>query len=226
MQKPENMLQKYRTWIFDCDGVLLNSNDSKAEALREMGTELFDADSAQKLLDYHKAHSGTPRQEIFKGFLAEEMGMTEGYEDKLQIMLDLFSQKAIESLMNSEQAPNLEEMLKQIKNAGNSAFVISGGMQDEVRQVFEKKGLSKYFDGIYGSPTSKIEHMKNGFDDGSMLHPAVFIGDSKYDHTAASSQNADFVFAIKWTAFKGWQDYFENKYVMKVDYVTDLLKNL
>ncbi|MCP4394837.1 MAG: HAD family hydrolase [Alphaproteobacteria bacterium] len=223
MQQPDNMLEKYKTWIFDCDGVLLNSNESKAEAIREIGIELFDAEAAQKLIDYHKAHSGIPRQEIFKGFLIEEMKIND-YKKPLQNMLDMFTQKAIESLMTSEQSPNLEEMLKRINEAGNSAFIISGGIQDEVIQVFEKIGLSKYFKGIYGSPISKIEHMQKGFDDGSMKAPSIFIGDSKYDHTSAQSQNADFAFAYEWTAFKDWENYFQNKDVIKVKHATDLIK--
>lgn len=41
----------------------------------------------------------------------------------------------------------------------------------------------------------------------SLSVPALFLGDSKYDHQAASAAGLDFVFLSGWNEVANWQDW-------------------
>jgi len=53
-------LNEYQALVFDCDGVVLNSNKIKTQAFYE-ATKQFGHESAQALVDYHVANGGISR---------------------------------------------------------------------------------------------------------------------------------------------------------------------
>jgi len=55
----------YKTLVFDCDGVVLNSNKIKTQAFYE-ATKQFGHESAQALVDYHVANGGISRYAKFE----------------------------------------------------------------------------------------------------------------------------------------------------------------
>ena len=61
-------LSKYQTLIFDCDGVLLNSNKIKTEAFYEV-TKPYGDEAAQTLKNYHILNGGVSRYQKFDFFL-------------------------------------------------------------------------------------------------------------------------------------------------------------
>ncbi len=50
-------LNQYKTLVFDCDGVVLNSKKIKTQAFYE-ATKHFGHDATQTLVDYHKLNGG------------------------------------------------------------------------------------------------------------------------------------------------------------------------
>ena len=67
-------LEKYETIIFDCDGVILNSNFQKIEAYRNAAIEFGASEQqAQALVDHHVELTGISRHIKFKYFLSEIM---------------------------------------------------------------------------------------------------------------------------------------------------------
>ena len=82
------------------------------------------------------------------------------------------------------------------QTAGVKWLIASGGDQAELRAVFEARHLSHYFDGgIWGSPRSKIDILTNT----AIEKPALFIGDSKYDHWVSTQLGLEFLFVTDWT---------------------------
>ncbi len=216
------MNQRYRTWIFDCDGVLLDSNRAKTQAMFE-AAKPHGEEAAMKLVEYHKENGGISRFEKFRYFF-DSLLKRENYEADMERALARFAEVSKEGLMKAAEADGLRDLLGRIKVDGNFAFVVSGGMQQEIRDVFEARGLTPFFTGIFGSPDSKdhilARELGNG---GGMEHPAVYIGDSRYDHEAANRQGIDFVFASGWTEFSDWPDYFADLDVTVIDSVTDFI---
>ena len=65
-------IQKYKTIVFDCDGVVLDSNIVKTEAYFRTAKNLGATDTqAQALVDYHVKLGGISRYHKFDWYLRE-----------------------------------------------------------------------------------------------------------------------------------------------------------
>ena len=86
-------------------------------------------------------------------------------------------------------------------------LVVSGGVESELRDIFTKRSLLDLFDaGIYGGPMTKDEILNFLIKENKLEFPALFLGDSMYDHKAANRANIDFLFVSEWSDFKGWKN--------------------
>ena len=114
-------------------------------------------------------------------------------------------------LRDSEVVEGLNEFRERTKSI--KWHIVSGGDQEEIRNVFEEKKIKGYFDGgIFGSPDDKISILKREINAGNISLPALFLGDSKYDFLAASTAGLDFMFIYQWTELENWDQWcFEQK---------------
>lgn len=100
---------------------------------------------------------------------------------------------------------------------------MSGGDQIELREIFAARGLEGYFDGgIFGSPDSKDVILEREIAAGTIHTPALFLGDSRYDHIAATRAGLDFAFVSGWSEFHGWRDYVQLHSIREFRSVADL----
>ena len=198
---PQIDLTQYQTLVFDCDGVVLNSNQIKTQAFYE-ATKHFGHEPAQALVDYHVANGGISRYAKFEYFITQIL--QQHFDDELnQALLGRFAIAVKQGLMTCEVAEGLEQLKAQTPNA--NWLIVSGGDQQELREVFAARDLAKYFDGgIFGSPDSKDTILARELENGTITRPALFLGDSKYDFQAASTAELDFVFLTQWTEVKDY----------------------
>jgi phosphoglycolate phosphatase-like HAD superfamily hydrolase len=197
-------LSEYKSLVFDCDGVILNSNKVKTDAFYNAAREYGELE-ALSLVKFHIEFGGVSRfkkfKHFFKNILHREYSQFE--YDKI---ISKYAQEVRNGLLTCEIAEGLADLRELTKNA--VWFVASGGAQDELREVFHLRGLDKYFDGgVYGSPTPKDEIVKQQLEDGVVNTPALFLGDSRFDHEVATEYSLDFVFLTEWTEFAGLKDY-------------------
>ena len=82
-------LGKYKTFVFDCDGVVLNSNQIKTDAFYE-AAKAYGSENAQALKDYHIQNGGVSRYEKFKYFILDILGR-EIKDVELNKLLDCFA---------------------------------------------------------------------------------------------------------------------------------------
>jgi phosphoglycolate phosphatase-like HAD superfamily hydrolase len=82
------------------------------------------------------------------------------------------------------------EILTSIK--GNK-YVASGSEQTELRCIFKERNIKHHFKGIFGSPTSKTELIRNILEK-EKTHNAVMIGDAESDFESARENGIDFIF--------------------------------
>ena len=194
-------LSQYQTFVFDCDGVVLNSNKVKTQAFYD-ATLSFGQDKAQALVDYHVRNGGISRYLKFEYFIKEilKLDVTQSLLDEL---LNKFATEVKVGLMQSVIAPGLLELREQTSQA--SWLIVSGGDQDELREVFAARGLYELFDGgIFGSPDDKDVILKRELETQTIHAPALFLGDSKYDFQASNRAGLDFVFLTDWSEVKDW----------------------
>jgi phosphoglycolate phosphatase-like HAD superfamily hydrolase len=200
-------IERYKSLIFDCDGVVLNSNKVKTRAFYEAALPYGEA-AASALVDHHVANGGVSRYRKFAHFLSRIV--PQGADGPgLDELLKVYASKVREGLMACEADSGLIDLRE--LTPSTRWFIVSGGDQAELREVFSERGLDHLFDGgIFGSPNSKDEILSRELQAGRIMKPGLFIGDSRYDHEASGCAGLDFVFVRQWTEFYGWKAYCEN----------------
>lgn len=213
----------YKTLVFDCDGVVLNSNKVKTDAFYQAALS-YGEQAAQALVEYHVANGGVSRYKKFAYFLntlvpqyaAEISGPT------LEELLDTYASYVLQGLLTCDIAEGIHELRKNTPNT--NWLIVSGGDQTELRHVFAERGLAEYFDGgIFGSPDTKDEILEREINNGNIQQPALFLGDSKYDYQAASGAGLDFVFLSGWTEVEGREEWCDKYCLVSVEGIGKLL---
>ncbi|WP_047541985.1 HAD family hydrolase [Methylotenera versatilis] len=205
-------LKKYKAIVFDCDGVILDSNVVKTEAYFRTAKNLGATDEqAQALVDYHVKLGGISRYHKFDWYLREVLKQAVT-DEAIQVLLDEFSRELEEGLMHCTIADGLQELRD--ATAGIKWMILSGGDQQEIRDLFAKRKLADLFDGgLFGSPDNKDAVLAREKASGNLQLPALFIGDSKYDHEASTNAGLDFIFVSDWTEVPDWQDFCRENHI-------------
>ena len=213
-------LNKYQTIIFDCDGVILNSNFQKIEAYRNTAlTYGASKVQAEDLVNHHVKLTGISRYVKFKYFLKEIMG-EDVKDSSMETLVNSLNKEVINLLKDCEVAEGLEKLKSQTQKS--TWMVASGGDQEELRFLFKEKKITSYFDGgIYGSPSSKHQIIEKKLKDKNFL-PALFLGDSLYDIQTAQKFNLDFIFVYGWTDLKDWKKICDENNLIYVERIQDL----
>lgn len=206
-------LDDYRTLVFDCDGVVLDSNRVKTEAFRHAAAPYGEA-AAEALVTWHVANGGISRYRKFEHFLSQIASPGASGPD-LDTLLARYAAAVRDGLARCAVAPGLEDL--RARTAHARWLIVSGGDQTELRDVFVRRGLAPLFDGgVFGSPDSKDDILAREIAAGTIARPALFLGDSTYDHRAASAAGLDFVFISGWTEVAGWREYITHHQIRAV----------
>lgn len=210
-------LSKYKTIVFDCDGVVLNSNKTKVDAYFQVAKRNGGTDEqAQALADHHVRKGSFPRNGKIEYYLKEILKQPVTAE-VMQRYLNTFEEVLDKALMECDVAPGLQELKAATPQA--RWMLLSGGDQRELRKIFARRNLADLFEaGIFGGPDIKETVLAREKEDGNIQLPALFVGDSKYDYQAATDAGLDFVFLNGWTEVADWRQFCEaNRITVKQD---------
>lgn len=214
-----HQLSDYQSIVFDCDGVLLRSNHIKTEAFRLSALD-YGEDIAQRLVGYHVENGGISRYKKFSYLLTDILGQSAD-EEKVTQLCQIFSGHVVDGLMKCEMTQALPKLRRQSHQSSWS--VISGGDQNEVRQVLSERGIADYFDaGIFGSPDNKETIMEREMNNGNIHLPALYLGDSKYDYHVSTKYGMDFLFISHWTELDDWQGFCQKNNLFSIANLSDL----
>lgn len=194
-------ISEYDIYIFDCDGVILDSNQLKIDAMeRTLCTLAFDKLRINQCINYFRNNFGKSRFHHVEVFLNNYLTIEpeDNEEIKLQV-LELFSKQCKELYIKADITPGFINFLKSLDGL---KYIASGSEQYELRQVFEERGLDRYFVDIFGSPVSKEENIKSIL--GSVNNSnALMFGDAMSDFEAAQNNGIDFIAYIPFSNVKG-----------------------
>lgn len=191
-------LKGYKTLVFDCDGVVLNSNKIKTKAFYQAALP-YGESAAQSLVAFHLERGGISRYEKFKWFMDSFAENKTG--PNLDQLLEVYAKNVIDGLLTCEVAHGLAGLREKTKQA--NWLIVSGGDQNELRHVFNLRGISKYFDGgIFGSPDDKNKIVEREILQQNIKYNALFLGDSEYDFVVAKKNHLDFAFVSSWSEWE------------------------
>lgn len=197
-------LRQFASVVFDCDGVILDSNRLKAEAFF-LAAEPYGRQEAQELVRFNAANGGISRVRKFEHFLTQ-IAKTEAEPLRMSELLTAYASHVQAGLMTCAIAQGLTRLRAHLADA--RWHVVSGGDQTEIRSVFARRDLAQFFDGgIFGGPESKKDIVARELATKNILRPAVFLGDSKYDYAVAREFDFEFVFVSGWTEFSDWRTF-------------------
>jgi len=209
----------FTTIVFDCDGVILNSNRIKTDAFRSVALR-YGADAAEALVQFHVQHGGMSRYRKFEHLLANILGNADN-EKEVQTLSSAYGECVYRELLQCDIAPGLHELRK--ATADQAWMVVSGGDEAELRRVFAARGLDQLFErGIHGSPATKDVILQRELSSANLELPALFLGDSRYDHEAAQRAGLQFIFVHGWSEFQGWQAYCSTHQIPIIENLADL----
>lgn len=190
-------IYNYDLYVFDCDGVILNSNQLKIQAMEKALTALsFNTLEINQCTAYFTNNFGKSRFHHVTHFIENILTLTN--KDKVNIeqaILNDFSKQCQSLYLEAEITPGFIDLIQSLPG---KKYVASGSEQKELRQVFESRGLSRYFVEIFGSPTAKSTLLENILQREGHSK-AVMIGDAVSDYEASKSNNIDFLCYIPYS---------------------------
>ncbi len=212
-------LDDYQTLVFDCDGVVLDSNKVKTQAFYQAALP-YGETAAQALVEYHCLHGGVSRYKKFAWFIAQQPSVIDGHG--LDELLTSYASHVWQGLLDCEVTADLASLRQ--RNPQQRWLIVSGGDQAELRKVFMHRGMDSWFDGgIFGSPDAKDLILARELQSGNIAGKALFLGDSRYDFEVAHQAGLDFVFISDWTEFHDYPQFCAGRGLSVVRKVSDLL---
>ncbi|WP_339386208.1 HAD-IA family hydrolase [Vibrio caribbeanicus] len=186
-----HQMSNYDVFIFDCDGVIIDSNQLKIEAMNRSLTKAFGSSHQTDIcLDYFKKNFGRSRFHHINYFVEEIFLLSGNERDNAYESLLLNYSKQCKSLyLKASLTPGVIDFLTSLN--GN-LYIASGSEERELRQVFKERDLDQYFTGIYGSPTSKSKVVSNILER-EAGKKAIMFGDALSDMNAAKDNLIDFI---------------------------------
>ena len=169
--------------LFDFDGVLVESVDIKTQAFRD----LF-ADEGPKVVEqvvsHHLRHGGVSRLEkirhAYRQILQRPLS-----EERFRELAAHFSRLVVEKVVAAPYVEGAREFL-QSSPKDYDYFVVSGTPQEELDAIVDRRGMRRFFEGVYGSPRKKavaISHILAAH--AWQPEDALMIGDALTDYEAA-----------------------------------------
>lgn len=176
--------------LLDFDGVILESMDIKTNAFRELFKDY--PEHLDAIVDYHIRNGGVSRYTKFS-YIYNNILKLPLDENELKELGGKFSYMVLQEMIKCPFVPGVQEFLEEYSKKMR-LFIASGTPDEELHFLTKKRGLSDYFNGIYGTPALKseiIQHILNA--EGVRKEEAIFVGDAFSDYEDAKKAGVPFV---------------------------------
>jgi len=183
-------IKDYENFIYDCDGVILDSNKVKEINIEKAAKNYLAENNLSQLLNYFNANPGIPRELKLNKFIKDTTLVNN--------LLNDYNKLNLNSLKKVKIVNGFELFIKKVYKYHKNIFVVSGGDQAELLEILQFKNLTKYFTKILGGPNTKEENINKLSLSGNTL----YFGDSQIDYNICKKHNFDFVFISGYTDFQ------------------------
>lgn len=196
---PTAFERSYHQLIFDCDGVIVDSNAVKEANIREAARSVCDAEEADRFVAYFVGNNGVARERKIAAFFPDPAIR--------RSVLSAYNGLNAATIPFIEPEPVTKRFLERCARAGIPLYVLSGGDEEEVRKMLANARIAGLFREILGGPASKMEHLERL----GLTGPTCYFGDSQYDYEVAARFGYDFVFLSRYSQFREWRAFFAQR---------------
>ena len=178
-------------WFFDFDGVVVDSVGVKTEAFRIL-FEPYGSEILAQVLEHHRLNGGISRIDKIQYSHTHFVG-TPLTESELANWGRKYSALVVDRVIEAPWIRGAREFLLE-RQGRCRIFLISGTPEDELKQVVEARGITRYFDEILGSPIRKPAHIRALLSAYRLQpHSCVYVGDALTDYYAARETGLHFL---------------------------------
>ena len=161
-------------YIFDFDGVLVDSVNVKTETFAEM-YRTFGDDVVKKVVDHHLLNGGMNRYEKFRHYHSDILGITTSNNEIEELSIQ-FSKLVVRKVIEAEEIEGVSEILKHCAKEKIVCAINSATPLKELKYVIYQRGWDLCFQHVFGSPLIKISNMINIIDAaGKNMEESIFI---------------------------------------------------
>ena len=187
-----DFLESKELLVFDFDGVLANSVEVKTNAFAEI-YKPFGSGIVAKVVNHHRMNGGMSRFDKFKFYHSTYLNLLLS-DYQLLMLSEQFSSLVMSAVIASSEVLGANNFLENYCLNNKKCIINSATPQNEIYQIIDKRGMTQYFNDIYGSPTSKSNNLMLALRSNELsCKDAVFFGDSKSDLQAANELQIDFI---------------------------------
>ncbi len=180
----------YEAIAFDFDGTLVESIEMKTTAYQDLFDEF--PDRWEEIKEYHLQNEGISR-EVKIPYIYSRLLKIPLSSEKEKELISSYSERVYDKMLSIPFVGGAEEII--ITERGSRKHFIASGTPDwELKRIFSKRDLAKYFDGVYGAPLSKEQIVRNfSSATGIPTEEMLFVGDAQSDYEASKVCGMDFV---------------------------------
>lgn len=177
--------------LFDFDGVIVESEHIKTDAFRLLYAP-YGPGIAAAVVAHHLAHGGISRRQKIRYCHRTLLGI-ELAPDELDVLCLRFSQLVEDQVVAAPMVPGADALLEAL-DGRVPMFIVSGTPQEELGRIVDRRGLVRYFAGVFGSPAEKPPLIRDILARHRLDPTAcVFIGDAMTDYNAAEVCGVPFI---------------------------------
>lgn len=197
MRKPtclEGRLRAAKLVMFDCDGVLLQSNQVKTDAIAEVFADLSES-LRLTCIDTFKRNFGQARDRHFHRFadllnVAAEMRAT-----FVQQRSDRYRDLVALRYTRVPAVPGALALCEGLHAAGRATCVITGGVASEAAAALSANGFGPLAQAVHGAPVGKAAHIMAQLAEHAISPAqAVYLGDAPSDLEACIETGVPFIY--------------------------------
>lgn len=184
-------LGKFHAIVFDFDGVLAASTDTKTTAF----CKLFAAhgeDVVARVRAHHLANLGISRFVKFDWIYANVLHQPLSDTTRAELGAQ-FAELVVEAIVNGPLVAGARDALNEL-HGKLPLYVASGTPHEELLVILQRMSLRDYFHNVWGSPTVKPAALsKVAAFNACAPHDVLMIGDGKSDYDAARAAGTEFL---------------------------------
>ncbi|MFE2291657.1 HAD family hydrolase [Streptomyces sp. NPDC059452] len=198
------LLTRHRAVVFDLDGVLVDSNELKAECMGEALSPLGAA-RVTPFLEEFRSTFGRSRREHFAAFHRDYLGRPdegEEFERFYERYAGAYAALLRDRYPNAPLCAHADLLVKELVTRGIPLYVATGTLTGEARQVLHGHGLLDSFRDVLGGERPKWQRLGEILEHAGLPpSAAVLVGDSRQDLLAAHRAGTSFQLVTRYGFF-------------------------